>query len=90
LAIRRADLIEEARQCEGTSSSAARTVGGSRSIDVIDTKSFRDEDLDGLDPGDRLFVVSHRWALDTATDTELVAGDATASIGWRHRRRSLR
>lgn len=49
-------------------------------IDVIDTESFRYEDLDGLDPGDRLFVVSHRWALDTATDTELVAGDATASI----------
>lgn len=49
-------------------------------IDVIDTESFRHEDLDGLDPGDRLFVVSHRWALDTATDTELVAGDASASI----------
>jgi hypothetical protein len=49
-------------------------------IDVIDTESFRYEDLDGLDPGDRLFVVSHRWALDAATDTELVAGDATASI----------
>lgn len=27
-----------------------------------------------------LIVVSHRWALDTATDTELVAGEATASI----------
>ncbi len=49
-------------------------------IDVIDTESFRDEDLDGIDLGNRLFVVSHRWALDTATEVELVAGDERASI----------
>lgn len=49
-------------------------------IDVIDTESFQDEDLAGIDLNDRLFIVSHRWALDTATETEIVAGDASASI----------
>jgi hypothetical protein len=49
-------------------------------VDVIDTESFRYEDLEGVEPDDRLFVVSHRWALDTATETEIVAGTETASI----------
>lgn len=49
-------------------------------VDVIDTESFQYEDLDGIDPVDRLFVVSHRWALDTATETEIVAGEVTAAI----------
>jgi hypothetical protein len=49
-------------------------------FDVIDTESFEYEDLDGVGLDDRLFVVSHRWALDTATATEIVAGDVTASI----------
>jgi hypothetical protein len=61
-------------------SNAGRVIVDGVKIDVIDTASFRYEDLDGLDAGGRLFVVSHRWALDTATNTELVAGDATASI----------
>jgi hypothetical protein len=61
-------------------SSPSRAVVDGISIDVIDTEPFRPEDLDGVDPSDRLFVVSHRWALDTATDTELVAGAETASI----------
>lgn len=49
-------------------------------IDVIDTEAFRYDDLDGVDLDDRLFVVSHRWALDTATDTDIIAADSTASI----------
>lgn len=49
-------------------------------IDVIETQSFRAEDLEGVDPIDRLFIVSHRWALETATATELIAGEATALI----------
>lgn len=49
-------------------------------VDVIDTEPFQDEDLEGIGPDDRLFVVSHRWALDTATATEIVAGDETALI----------
>jgi len=49
-------------------------------IDVIDTESFRYEDIDGVDLDDRLFLVSHRWALDTASETEIVAGTETASI----------
>lgn len=49
-------------------------------VDVIDTESFRPEDLDGLDPGDRLFVVSHRFALETASETLIVAGNVMASV----------
>jgi hypothetical protein len=61
-------------------SNAGRVIVDGVKIDVIDTESFKYEDLDGIDLGGRLFVVSHRWALDTATDTELVTGEATASI----------
>jgi hypothetical protein len=49
-------------------------------VDVIETGPFRDEDLDGVGLSDRLFVVSHRSALDTASQTEIVAGSETASI----------
>lgn len=61
-------------------SNAGRVIVDGIKIDVIDTESLTYEDLGGIDLGDRLFVVSHRWALDTATNTELVTGDATASI----------
>lgn len=49
-------------------------------VDVIDTEPFQHEDLDGIGLDDRLFVVSHRWALDTALATSIVAGTDTASI----------
>jgi hypothetical protein len=49
-------------------------------IDVIDTEAFGSEDLDGVDVAGRLFVVSHRWALDTATETDIVAAGVTAAI----------
>ena len=49
-------------------------------IDVIDVESITSAGLEGLDAGDRLFLVSHRWALDTAVETELVAGEAAASL----------
>lgn len=49
-------------------------------VDVIDTAPFHYGDLDGVDLGGRLFAVSHRWALDNATETEIVAGEETASI----------
>lgn len=49
-------------------------------VDVIDTVAFQREDLDGIDIGGRLFVVSHRWALDTGTDTAIIAGTESASI----------
>lgn len=49
-------------------------------VDVIDTHSFQYEDLDGIEFADRLFVVSHRWALDTALETEIVVGPTCASI----------
>lgn len=56
--------------------------------DVIDTESFQDADLDGIGLGDRLFVVSHRWALDTATDTRIAPAERWRRSGWRHRQRS--
>ena len=49
-------------------------------VDVIDTETFRASDLAGLAPEDQLFLISHRWALDTATGTEIVAGEAVARI----------
>ncbi len=49
-------------------------------VDIIDTAAFRYDDLEGIDIGDRLFVVGHRWALDTATRIEIVVADATAAI----------
>lgn len=58
----------------------ARAIVDGVKIDVIDTESFRYDDLDGVGPEDRLFVISHRWALETATNTEIAAGRATARI----------
>ncbi len=37
-------------------------------VDVIATATVTDQDLDGIDDGPRLFVASHRWALDTAAN----------------------
>ena len=61
-------------------SNASRVFIDGVRVDVIDTESFRYEDLEGIEPSDRLFIISHRWALDTATAVDLVAGDAAASI----------
>jgi hypothetical protein len=61
-------------------SKANRVLVDGVKIDVIDTQGFRYDDLDGIDEADRLFVVSHRWALETAAHTDLVVSDATASI----------
>ena len=49
-------------------------------IDVIDTEAFDGDDLEGIDLADRLFVVSHRWALDTATEADILVGETVASI----------
>lgn len=35
-------------------------------IDIIETHAVTDDDLDGLDDHAKLFVVGHRWALETA------------------------
>lgn len=49
-------------------------------IDIIETGSFQHADLDGIDDDDRLFIVSHRWALDTATESRIMIGAEAASI----------
>lgn len=49
-------------------------------VDVIDTEAFGYQDLEGIDHGDRLFIVSHRWALDTAGEASITVGQETAHI----------
>ena len=49
-------------------------------IDVIDVESITSAGLEGLDAGDRLFLVSHRWALDTELVAELGAVEAAALL----------
>lgn len=41
-------------------------------VDIIETEAFDDEDLEGIEGVDRLFVVAHRWALETAEPAEIV------------------
>lgn len=45
-------------------------------VEVIPTYPVTDDDLAGLDDGDRLFLAGHRWALDTATPVRLTARGA--------------
>lgn len=40
-------------------------------VDVIATMPVTDDDLDGLDDGQRLFLAGHRWALETAEPLRL-------------------
>jgi hypothetical protein len=48
-------------------------------IDVIETHPVTDQDLDGLNDEQRLFVVGHRWALETAGIVRVAtATDASA------------
>ncbi len=50
-------------------------------VDVIATGAITDADLAGIDDGPRLFVASHRWALDTATTVTVAT---TASLDDAH------
>lgn len=45
-------------------------------VDVIATYEVSDEDLAGLDDGQRLFVAGHRWALVTAEMVTLICTNA--------------
>jgi hypothetical protein len=51
-------------------------------VDVIATTAITDQDLDGIEDGPRLFVASHRWALDTATSVTVAT---TAAPDHSHR-----
>ncbi|MCZ7525603.1 MAG: nucleotidyl transferase AbiEii/AbiGii toxin family protein [Acidimicrobiia bacterium] len=44
-------------------------------VDVIGVGDFEAADLEGLDTSDRAFVVSHRWALDTAEPVRISVVD---------------
>lgn len=49
-------------------------------IDVIVTQAVTEEDLDGLDDGQRLFLAGHRWALDSARRVRLDSAGDGASV----------
>lgn len=49
-------------------------------IDLIDTQAFGADELDGVNANDRIFVISHRWGLETATPVDIVAGRERATI----------
>lgn len=40
-------------------------------VDLIATSAVTDDDLDGLEDKDRLFVVGHRWAFESAVPSRL-------------------
>ena len=49
-------------------------VGGTK-VEIIGTQLIRDVDLDGLQDLAVLFVVGHRWALESATPLTLLSSD---------------
>jgi nucleotidyltransferase AbiEii toxin of type IV toxin-antitoxin system len=49
-------------------------------FDVIETQPITDDELDGFDDGNKLFLAGHRWALDTAEPVRLVADDREAVV----------
>jgi hypothetical protein len=58
-------------------------------VDVIATAPVSDRDLEGIDDGPRLFVASHRWALETAeavtlTTTAPTADDTSSALNAEH------
>lgn len=48
-------------------------------VDVIPTYDVSEDDLADIDDGPRLFVASHRWALDTAETVRLRCTTSTAT-----------
>ncbi len=61
--------------------STERVVIDNIKVDVIATEAVTDQDLESIDDGPRLFVASHRWALDTATTVSVAT---TASLDVAH------
>ena len=54
---------------------------GEFDVDVIATLPIGSAELDGLDDGNRLFFVGHRWAFDTATPVRLgTRGDDSTTV----------
>jgi hypothetical protein len=49
-------------------------------FDVIETQPITDDELDGFDDGNKLFLAGHRWALDTATPVRLASGGAEVTV----------
>jgi hypothetical protein len=49
-------------------------------LDVIETQPINDDELDGFDDGNKLFLAGHRWALDTATPVRLAGGAAVVTV----------
>jgi hypothetical protein len=53
---------------------------GEYDVDVIATLPVGSEELDGLDDGNRLFFLGHRWAFDTATPLQLGTRDRQQTV----------
>lgn len=54
---------------------------GEFDVDVISTLPIGSAELDGLDDGNRLFFLGHRWAFDTATTVRLgTRGDGAKTV----------
>jgi hypothetical protein len=49
-------------------------------VDLIETGPFTADDIAGMPDADRIFLIAHRWALDTSTTIEIVAGQAVAEL----------
>ena len=53
---------------------------GEFEVDVISTLPIGSAELDGLDDGNRLFFLGHRFAFDTATNVRLGTRDRTETV----------
>lgn len=51
-------------------------------VDVIDTVALSEDDIDGIEGTNRLFVLAHRWALEGAEPTTITVknSDQTATV----------
>lgn len=78
------DTLDVLRHLDGATfdaASAHRVYLDGTKVEVIGTGSVEEQDLDGLDDRQILFVASHRWALETATPVTMTAdGGVRATV----------
>ena len=62
-----------------TSTQSRVDIDGVR-VDLISTTPLQETDLVDFEPAEQLFLASHRWALESASPIELVAGNHHARL----------